>query len=114
MKQTTNAVLKITMDSVNGKECHEDTGVAVLRREDETETSNDNKEKNLPQEILDIPDGCEENAVKEDFAEKNVAEILHTGPSSGDNSQEKKIHNESTSPTQSETAELCAPPTTVP
>ena len=48
IKQTKNAVLKITMDSVNGKECHEDTGVAVLRREDETETSNDNKEKNLP------------------------------------------------------------------
>ena len=74
MKQTTNAVLKITMDSVNEKECHEDTGVAVLKREDETETSNDNKEKNLPQEILDIPDSCEEKAVREDFAEKNVVE----------------------------------------
>ena len=48
MKQTTNAVLKITMDSVNGKECHEDTRVAVLS---ETETSNDNKETNLPPEI---------------------------------------------------------------
>ena len=84
MKQTTNAVLKITMDSVNEKECHEDTGVAVLKRKDETETSNDNKEKNLPQEILDIPDSCEEKAVREDFAEKNVVgfDIVELCPNS--------------------------------
>lgn len=73
MKQTTNAVLKITMDSVNGKECHEDTRVAVLS---ETETSNDNKETNLPPEILDIPEVCEENTVSKDFAEINVIENL--------------------------------------
>jgi hypothetical protein len=40
----------------------------------EENPQDDENDENLPQEILDIPDSCEEKAVREDFAEKNVVE----------------------------------------